>query len=78
MSDLEVLGLLQHHGAATRLVDFTESAFAALWFACRQRHDRWGIVFGAVLDDAWRIGRDEHLQAPFAELLAGGEGRMTR
>jgi FRG domain len=29
LSDLELMGLLQHHGAATRLLDFTENAFIA-------------------------------------------------
>src|SRR6266404_2469373 len=31
LSDLELLARLQHHGAATRLVDATRSAFIALW-----------------------------------------------
>ena len=34
LSDLELLALLQHNGAATCLIDFTANALIALWFAC--------------------------------------------
>ena len=34
LEDLEVLAELQHHGAATCLIDFSFSAQVALWFAC--------------------------------------------
>ena len=34
LSDLELLGKLQHFRAATFLVDFTSSSQVALWFAC--------------------------------------------
>jgi len=33
--DLRLLAKLQHHGAATLLIDFTKSAITALWFACQ-------------------------------------------
>lgn len=36
LSQLEILAELQHHGAATCLIDFTYSAQIALWFACGQ------------------------------------------
>ena len=36
LSDLEILADLQHHKAATCLIDFTYSAQVALWFACAQ------------------------------------------
>jgi hypothetical protein len=35
LSELELLARLQHHGAATRLLDCSCNAFVALWFACR-------------------------------------------
>ena len=34
LNDLELLAYLQHHGAATCLLDFTRNALVALWFAC--------------------------------------------
>ena len=36
LSDLLLLTELQHFGAATCLIDFTRSAFVALWFACEE------------------------------------------
>ena len=35
LSDLELLAELQHFGAATCLIDFSQSALNALWFACQ-------------------------------------------
>ena len=34
LNDLELLAKLQHHGAATCLIDFTANFNIALWFAC--------------------------------------------
>ena len=36
LDDLELLADLQHHGAATCLIDFTRNALVALWFACQK------------------------------------------
>ena len=44
LSDLELLAILQHHGAATCLIDFTSNFHIALWFAC-QDHQMDGSVF---------------------------------
>lgn len=44
LTDLELLSVLQHHGAATRLMDFTRNAFVALWFAASSNLDRDGLV----------------------------------
>lgn len=34
MGDWEILARLRHHGAVTRLIDFTSDPFVALWFLC--------------------------------------------
>lgn len=44
LSALEILATLQHFGASTRLLDFTENALVALWFACNGDFDRDGVV----------------------------------
>ena len=44
LDDLELLADLQHHGAATCLLDFTRNALVALWIAC-EKSDTDGKVF---------------------------------
>ena len=51
LSDLELLATLQHHGAATCLIDFTSNFHIALWFAC-QDHQLDGSVFVVNRGDA--------------------------
>ncbi|MDY4350749.1 FRG domain-containing protein [Pectobacterium brasiliense] len=46
LSDFELLAKLQHHGAATRLVDFSRNLLVALWFACRSDPEQTGLLFG--------------------------------
>ncbi len=46
--DLQRLSILQHHGAGTGLLDFTESPLVALWVACEDELNEDGKVF--VLD----------------------------
>lgn len=45
MSYFERLSVLQHHGAATGFIDFTESLLVALWFACESLSCHDGKVF---------------------------------
>ena len=51
MLDIQRLSVLQHHGAATGLLDFTENALVALWFACVEKPDRDGKVFMLDIGD---------------------------
>jgi hypothetical protein len=46
LCDLELLARLQHHGAATRLVDATRSCLVALYFACDGVPDKIGLLAG--------------------------------
>lgn len=50
-TDLELLANLQHHRAATGLIDFTRNPLIALWFACHKRPETNGGVFMANLHD---------------------------
>lgn len=44
LNDLELLAVLQHHGAATRLLDFSRNAAVALWFACSENPAAYGLL----------------------------------
>lgn len=46
MSDFDVLARLQHHGAATRLLDATRNALVGLYFASDAFSDRTGVLLG--------------------------------
>ena len=52
MPDLELLAELQHYGAATCLIDFTENPLIALWFACHEHQDRDGAVVAIASDNS--------------------------
>jgi hypothetical protein len=71
-SDLELLGLLQHHGAATRFVDFRLNAFIALWFACRGHPEGSGLVVGCDLTAAREMRRQELIDKPIEEHQGAG------
>lgn len=52
LSDLEMLAELQHYGAATCLIDFSENAMIALWFACDEYPSCDGKVVAVETGDA--------------------------
>ena len=59
LTDVQMLSVLQHQGAATMLLDFTENPLVALWFACADKPERDGKVFAVDIGDAlaWTNGR---------------------
>ncbi|MGE7621703.1 FRG domain-containing protein [Viridibacillus sp. NPDC096237] len=50
LSDMELLARLQHHGAATRLVDFSKNSLIALWFCVNTVTEEYGLLFGVDTD----------------------------
>lgn len=50
LSDFELLAKLQHHGAATRLIDFSRNAFVALWFCVTELENQTGCLIGVNYD----------------------------
>jgi hypothetical protein len=73
LTDLELLAVLQHFGAATRLLDFSKNAFVALWFACYDHPEEYGIVFfgrmHTIHEKAHWINNSEDIKLPISDLL---------
>ena len=61
---IELLSLLQHYGIPTRLLDVTENALVALYFACASNWDKDGEVFVFLSKE------DDVTPKPIIELIA--------
>ena len=82
LSQLQRLSILQHQGAATGLLDFTEYPLVALWFACAEgdgkegEDDKDGKVFVLDIEDPQRARNartnEQLMEQPFnAEQRSG-------
>jgi hypothetical protein len=76
LGELELLARLQHHGAATRLLDCSRNAFVALWFACRWEPAKDGVLIGFELGDNAVHLNTVMLGKGIDELLALAAGRL--
>lgn len=76
LSDIELLARLQHHGAATRLVDATRSALVALWFVVSTHPKKTGSLVGL---HTWYLGGYEAIpmSEPYVELIKGTTNLLT-
>lgn len=65
LSDLQRLSVLQHQGAATGLLDFTENALIALWFACAEEPEKDAKVLFLDIGDPQVARNARALDNPF-------------
>lgn len=73
LTDFELLARLQHHGAATRLIDTTRSVLVALYFACASLPDSDGLLFG-IHSDHLGGGEGSTLLQPYDSVIKGIKG----
>ncbi len=76
LGELELLARLQHHGAATRLLDCSRNAFVALWFARRWEPAKDGVLIGFELGDNAVHLDTQMLGHDIDDLLAMAAGRL--
>jgi hypothetical protein len=64
-----LLAVLQHHGAATRLLDVSSDPMVAMWFAVENLEffDRNGALFAINVSTAETVGGTE--RRPWARIL---------
>lgn len=65
LSDLQRLSVLQHQGAATGLLDFTENPLVALWIACTEEPEKDARVFMLDIGDPQLARNGRTLADPF-------------
>ncbi len=65
LSDLQRLSVLQHQGAATGLLDFTENPLFALWLACTEEPAKDARVFVLDIGDPQIARNGRTLEDPF-------------
>lgn len=58
---LGILSLMQHHGAPTRLIDWTESAYVATFFAIEDANDKNSTCAVWAIDESWCKSKSVHL-----------------
>jgi hypothetical protein len=75
LTDFELLALLRHNGAATRLIDFTRSATVALWFAAFELPDVTGRVVGVHTDYLGGPGEGKILGGDYSKVMAAAASR---
>lgn len=71
LTDLELLSVLRHYGAATRLMDFSRNVLVALWFACTgsESRDKYGLLVGLETNNARRLQTEADLRRSITELI---------
>lgn len=74
LSDLELLAVTQHYGAATRLIDLSRNAFVALYFACAENADDYGLLIGFDTEITGRVASEADLLKPMGQLLDESSG----
>ena len=71
LTDLQRLCILQHQGAATGLLDFTENVLVALWFACTEERGKDARVFFLDIGNPQVARNGRMLADPFDEAARG-------
>lgn len=78
-TDLQLLAKLQHHHAATCLIDFTSNPLVALWFACRTTNQaEKGKIFAFDAEDPDQCLTINAKQSVYSieELLSHGKDKL--
>lgn len=75
--DLRCLALMQHHGAATRLLDFTKSPFVAAFFALESAEDDVA-VFALNTPALWNLSPDFDVSLTRAHIDPRQAGNFER